>query len=358
MHIKRHGSIQQFKTMDAGLTCDTRALHSLLLMAKEQYSELPWESGLQSPMRDPNGLDLDGRVSLREVLVTASTIGNLVDDPDLGLKWGETTANTHPDFLGVICSSSPTLGHALFNVTNVLPVIAEVGELCVGSLNGTITLQLVHADRALATERFFLDCFLSYLIQVVSSSSLDGVKPSSVDLLYDCPGDETHIHRLLHDEVRYSRPYSSISYTSADLIRPMRFPHQGLLHATLSEARRIVEELDDMGKFRRSVGFQVRNLLDKPNPTLDKVAQKLNMSRRTLQRRLDESGLSFREVLRQERHELALTLLENPDQSIADIAYKLGFANQSAFSRAFRQVVGYSPRQYRSRRRNSAGEGD
>ncbi|MDH3399610.1 MAG: AraC family transcriptional regulator [Chromatiales bacterium] len=358
MHIKRPGAIQQFKAMDAGLTCNARALHSLLLIAKEQYSEVPWESGLESWMRDPDGLDLDDRVSLREVLITASVIGNRVDDPDLGLKWGETTANTHPDFLGVICSSSPTLGHALFNVTNVLPLIAEVGELCIGSVNGTITLQLVHSDRALVIERFFLDCFLSYLIQVVSSSSMDGVKPSSVGLLYDCPGDETEIHRLLHDEVRYSRPYSSISYASADLVRPMRFPHQGLLHATLSAARRMVEELDDMGKFRRSVGFQVRNLLDKPNPTLEKVSQKLNMSRRTLQRRLDESGLSFREVLRRERHELALTLLENPDQSIADIAYRLGFANQSAFSRAFRQVLGYSPRQYRSRKSNSGGEGD
>jgi AraC-like DNA-binding protein len=330
----------------------------LLLLAKERYSGVPWEAEVDASMRDPDGLDLDSRVSLREVLTTASVIGNLSGDPDLGLRWGEKAASTHPGFLGVICTSSPSLGHALFNVTTVLPVVAEVGELCVGSVNGTIKLQLVHVDRALAAERYFLDCLFSFLIRVVSMASLDGVNPVSVDVVYDRPADQAEVHRLLNEETNYSLPYASISYTSADLARPMRFPHQGLLGATLSGARRMVEELDDMGKFRRSVGFQVRNVLDKPNPTLDKVAQRLNMSRRTLQRRLDESGLSFREVLRQERHELALTLLESPDQSIGDIAYKLGFANQSAFSRAFRQVLGYSPREYRSRKRNSDGEGD
>lgn len=353
MPIIQSSPIQLFQSVDAGLTCNNRALHSLLLTARENYPEQPWESGLDGLTLVPDSLDLEARMPLRELLVTASVIGNGAGDQDLGLKWGEKAASIHPGFLGVICSSSPTLGHALFNVTNVLPVLAEVGELCVGSVNGSITLQLIHSDRALASERYFLDCLFAYLTQIVSTTSMDGVKPSGVELIYDRPGDETEIHRLLSDEVNYSRPYASVSYHSQDLARPMRFPHQGVLRAALSDARRIVKELDHLGRFRRLVGFEVRNALDKPHPTLEKVALRMNLSRRTLQRRLDESGLSFREVLRHERHELAVQMLASTDMSIADIAYKLGFANQSAFSRAFRQVLGISPRQYRTQKRSA-----
>lgn len=329
----------------------------MLLLTGERYPGLSWEPELDALVRNPESLDLDVRRQLRDVLITASIIGNGTGDADLGLKWGEKAAGTHPGFLGVICSSSPTLGNALFNLTNVLPVIAEVGELCVGSVNGAITLQLVHSRREFAFERFFLDCLLSYLIQIISMSTLDGVEPDSVDVFYDCPEDETQIHRLLTHRIRYSRPYASFSYKIEDLARPMRAPHPVLLEATLSTASQIVQELDEMGRFRRQVSVEVRGVLDKPHPTLEKVAQGMNMSRRTLQRRLDESGLSFRELLRHERHEKALELLEGTDKSIAEIAYSLGFANQSAFSRAFRQILGISPRGYRSQLKKAGGEG-
>lgn len=356
MPIKRISPVQHFQAMDVGLTCNSRALHSLLLLARENYPEHPWESEKDGLTWVADSLDLEARMPLRDLLITAAFIGNVTGDQDLGLKWGEKAARIHPGYLGVICSSSPTLGHALFNVTNVLPVLAEVGELCVGSVNGAVTLQLVHSDQALASERFFLDCLLTFLVQVLSSSSMDKVRPCRVDLVYDCPGDETEIHRLLAGEVNYSRPFASVSYNSDDLARPMRFPHQGVLRAALSDARRMVNELDGLGKFRRLVGSEVRNVLEKPHPTLEKVAQRMNLSRRTLQRRLDESGLSFREVLRHERHEMALQMLVSTDMSIADIAYKLGFANQSAFSRAFRQVLGLSPRQYRTQTRSPDGQ--
>jgi len=354
--IKRYGPFHEYQAIDAGLTCNARALHALLLLAKEEYSEFSWESEVDPSMRDSDSLDLDGRAPLRDVLNTAAAIGNLTGDPNLGLKWGEKAASTHPGFLGVICSSSPTLSHALFNLTTVLSTVAEVGELCVGSSGRVVTLQLVHADRALVAERFFLDCLFSYLIRVVAVSSLESVKPVSLEVVYDRPEDEAEILRLLQEEAIYSRPYASVSYSFADLASPMRFPHQGILQAALSEARGMVKELDELAKFRRSVGLEVRNSLDKPHPTLEKVAKRMSMSRRTLQRRLDESGLSFREVLKHERHEKALVLLESSDKSIAEVSDGLGFANQSAFTRAFRGTVGLSPSEYRSRARKADGE--
>jgi AraC-like DNA-binding protein len=81
----------------------------------------------------------------------------------------------------------------------------------------------------------------------------------------------------------------------------------------------------------------------------DNVARALEMSRRTLQRKLAVQGTSFRQLLDTTRHDLAQRFIEDPGQSIGEITFELGFARQSAFSRAFRRWTGMTPSDYRQR---------
>jgi AraC-like DNA-binding protein len=79
---------------------------------------------------------------------------------------------------------------------------------------------------------------------------------------------------------------------------------------------------------------------------LDKVARRLGVSRRTLQRRLLEDGTSFREVVDAARREVALSELGRGTATVTDLAFLLGFSQHSAFSRAFRRWTGRSPVAY------------
>ena len=71
------------------------------------------------------------------------------------------------------------------------------------------------------------------------------------------------------------------------------------------------------------------------------------MSRRTLQRKLQENGLTYRGLLEKTRHDLALRYLDDPDKTVTDITFLLGFSEQSAFTRAFKRWHGKSPSAYR-----------
>ena len=80
----------------------------------------------------------------------------------------------------------------------------------------------------------------------------------------------------------------------------------------------------------------------------EQMAQRLHMSRRTLQRKLAEAETTYQKLLDDTRRDLALRYLEDPRHSITDITFLLGFSQQSAFTRAFRRWTGMSPTDYRA----------
>ena len=100
----------------------------------------------------------------------------------------------------------------------------------------------------------------------------------------------------------------------------------------------------------RATVTRVRDLIRHALPaslSQDDVAAQLHMSPRTLHRRLDEEGSSFRTIKEALRRDLALSRLTKTGHSIARVAADLGYADTSAFYRAFTGWTGMSPERYR-----------
>ncbi len=93
---------------------------------------------------------------------------------------------------------------------------------------------------------------------------------------------------------------------------------------------------------------QIVKLLPSGECSKAAVARALNMSPRTLQNRLAEADTSFRELMDQVRRELGGQYLRQSDKSTIEVAFLLGFADHSSFSRAFHRWTGRSPSEYRA----------
>ncbi|SDM83748.1 AraC-type DNA-binding protein [Fictibacillus solisalsi] len=78
------------------------------------------------------------------------------------------------------------------------------------------------------------------------------------------------------------------------------------------------------------------------------VASELGMSERTLQRRLTDEQTSFKQLLKEARHELAREYLSNPSLDIKEVAFLVGYKDQSSFYRAFRGWEGITPLNWRT----------
>jgi AraC-like DNA-binding protein len=80
------------------------------------------------------------------------------------------------------------------------------------------------------------------------------------------------------------------------------------------------------------------------------IARDLHMSRRSLQRRLAEADASYLTLVDDTRRDMALRYMQDPGKTATDIAFLLGYSQQSAFTRAFRRWTGMSPSEYRAAR--------
>ena len=88
-------------------------------------------------------------------------------------------------------------------------------------------------------------------------------------------------------------------------------------------------------------------------PSLERVAERLAMSSRTLRRKLGQSDATFQQLLDDERRRVAESHLSNSDLSIQRIAELCGFQDAQNFSQAFRRWTGLSPSEYRRSRRGT-----
>lgn len=91
----------------------------------------------------------------------------------------------------------------------------------------------------------------------------------------------------------------------------------------------------------------IRPYLRGPAPRISVAAEIFGMSIRTLQRRLQNLGMTYSELIDTTRFEIAADLLCSTDARIIDIAATLGFDDQSNFSRSFRRHAGMSPGRFR-----------
>ncbi|HVL79329.1 MAG TPA: AraC family transcriptional regulator [Sphingomicrobium sp.] len=95
--------------------------------------------------------------------------------------------------------------------------------------------------------------------------------------------------------------------------------------------------------FRNEVEQSIEPLLGAGEVGIDRVARELGMSRQTLYRRLKREGITFEEILDAKRRQLSVRYLKFDRLSVKSAAYRLGFSDPAAFSRAFKRWFGVSP---------------
>lgn len=147
--------------------------------------------------------------------------------------------------------------------------------------------------------------------------------------------------------VQFNQPEAFMSFEINHLNTPLRQPDERLLTILENQAMQALAQIPNQQQFLQQVHAIMLTLCRETLPTLDEVASRLNMSARTLQRKLSDHGFTFQQLLEQTQQHLAEQYLKDERLQLVEIAQLLGYSDQSAFTRAFKRWTGNTPKAYR-----------
>jgi len=135
------------------------------------------------------------------------------------------------------------------------------------------------------------------------------------------------------------------------LSQPPRSPIAGSGNASVTRTDLVLPP-DGSWDFSDSLKQIMASYLCDGSPTVELAAELAGVSVRTLQRRLKQTNLSFSALIKQARFERASVLLREGERKIIDVAYCIGYSDPAHFTRAFKQIAGISPADYRHQHRS------
>lgn len=150
--------------------------------------------------------------------------------------------------------------------------------------------------------------------------------------------------------LRFGRPETGVLVSHANLARPIVGADVALLAVVDAHAKELVERLPGKTLDSQVRSYLTRALSTGGDSSLAAIGRALALSTRTLQRRLQDDGLSHRDMVDEIRCELARRMVTNTSLSNNEMAFLLGFAEAPAFLRAFKRWVGQSPGELRGKR--------
>lgn len=177
------------------------------------------------------------------------------------------------------------------------------------------------------------------------------VRPLRVYFAHPDPGSRELNSTFFEAPIEYEAGHDAIEFDADVLAMPTRQPDPVISEIAvgyLESLERMVSEHLRSTTVRTRIA--IKYSLQEGMPTCRQVARLLGTSERTLRRRLRNSGTSFEDLGDIVRKDRAVELLALTDQPLTEIAFDLGFASSSAFSRAFRRWFGLRPSKYRALR--------
>lgn len=307
---------------------------------REKSSELLERAGIAPDLlTDPGGRTPSPLVSrFYEVIVEE------LGDETIGLELAERLTPGSLHALGYSLFASRTLRMFFMRLQRFFRLISDSavadvefrGDRMIYSLTPTEDLPPIRQDAFVATIiRFARMAYRSTFAPALIRFHRSPPGPATVQRFEDyfcCP-------------VEYGARRIEIHVLENDFSQVLRGANSELVRYHDQIAMEYLARFDETKIISRTQDAILKMLPD-GNVSVDAVASALNVSSRSLQRRLQEEGTSFNTLLDDLRQYLAVSYLRSGDRSIKEISYLLGYADPSNFSRAFRRLTGKTPQDY------------
>lgn len=267
-------------------------------------------------------------------------------DIALGVKLGRKAQPSRYFVLGHAWLASSTLVDAMERLIRYEEIIdSGITDIRLEKEGDVYVVSETYPNPADYPGKLSLDMSIVSVIMLCEAAMHEPVLPVRLELLLPDDAPTNIYDGLINGPVVTGCERNALFFAAEDLERPLPGSIPDVVEATSSIAERYIAS-----QVESKVAHQVRELLVQmlPSGSVDQeaVAARLFCSASTLQRQLSAEDTSYREVLESTRRDLAEAYLDEEKHSHAQIAFLVGFSDQSNFARAFKRWTGMSPGQY------------
>lgn len=293
--------------------------------------------------------DPDGRLPGEAVATLWRAALHRSGDPGLGLRVALAVPFGAYRIIDFLAASAATVGDGLARVARYFPLVNSALAWEIADERERVRVTLVHPTAAGELPRPYAEYALAVTILHCRRASGFDWPIVEVAFAFEAP-PSTAVHEASFGcAVGFGRGRNEFVLARETWDRPSQAPSSELLRTLEEHADRLIAGLRRENVVSVQVSRLVTEELQGGEPSLAKIARRMAMSPRTLQRRLELEDTTFADVLDRTRRHFAQAYMKDRGLALTEIAYLLGFSEQSAFTRAFQRWYGTSPSQYRSR---------
>jgi AraC-like DNA-binding protein len=291
----------------------------------------------------------DMRIGVASQIMFLELAAQALKDPLLGFRLARDGDLRQMGLLYYAAASSETLGEALGRAQRYSSIV-NAGVVLNCFQGGNFTIALRYFGVARHSDRQQMELLVTTLIRVCRTLTGRSLNPTVVRLVHRRSGGSSELEKFFGcriefgadtDEIIFDRKAAQLPLVGAD-----PYLNEILLHHC---EQALAHRRSNAGSLRITVENAITPLLPHGKARLDSVARELGVSNRTLARRLTAEGLSFGEILKQLRSDLAMHYLSERNLSISQIAWLVGYQGVGAFSQRCKRWTGMNPKGMRDK---------
>ncbi len=293
----------------------------------------------------PEDLERDTSVPTHVIAHAWHVAPVLSGDPLFGLHAGQHAEIGSYDLLDYLFLTSATLGDACRVLERYHRIVSEIWRLDLIADDSVARVRLWVPADLLIPLRHTWDFFFAGSLKRIRGA-LPTACPIEVHLVHAPQGDASEYERVLGCPVTFGHPIMEFVFAAnlldARLLSANPTLHRLVLRHADELLARVPSDQDLLVRARTLLPM----LLKDPEQSIGRLAEQLGVGERTLQRKLAEHGITYKDLVQQTPEETAMRGLESGAQSVQELAYELGFNSTASFSRAFKRWRGVAPSEW------------
>lgn len=276
-------------------------------------------------------------------------IGQVGRDPAMGLTLGTEDRPEKHDPVGLAALSAASFGEAITSIgrykeiTCPEEVVSEISD-------GEWSIQFRWLLAEEQEPEILVDVCFAWVLSLARQGTGEKISPLRLELVQRRANAKL-LEKHFGCKVVSGCARNALIFRAEDARRPFVTRNADLLAMLAPQLDEELKRYRGQESFSEQVRTAIQRKLTGRRPKMLEVARELRMSARTLQRRLQEGGGSFQQVLEDARRELARHYLAYSPLELNETAYLLGYEDSSSFVRAFRGWEGVPPAHWREMQR-------